>query len=159
LNRFWEENINDFIRLANIFDVKMIMVGGGAVNFHGYQRHSADVDFWLDVSEENLNNLLKVLKKMNYEIDDFPKEIKEKKQNISIKFSPIDINLELITKFDVNKTFQEALNDSIEVKIEANKVLKWNVLSLDDLITSKLKAGRNKDLLDVKELIKINNIK
>ena len=159
MNRFWEENINDFIRLANIFDVKMIMVGGGAVNFHGYQRHSADVDFWLDVSEENLNNLLKVLKKMNYEIDDFPKEIKEKKQNISIKFSPIDINLELITKFDVNKTFQEALNDSIEVKIEANKVLKWNVLSLDDLITSKLKAGRNKDLLDVKELIKINNIK
>jgi hypothetical protein len=32
----------------------MILVGGGAVNFHGFQRHSADIDFWIDVSEENL---------------------------------------------------------------------------------------------------------
>ena len=27
-----------------------LMVGGGAVNFHGYQRHSADVDFWIETT-------------------------------------------------------------------------------------------------------------
>lgn len=35
----------------------MLMVGGGAVNFYGYQRHSADVGFWIEVS---LQNLLKI---------------------------------------------------------------------------------------------------
>lgn len=25
----------------------MMMVGGGTVNFYGYQRHSAAVDFWI----------------------------------------------------------------------------------------------------------------
>jgi hypothetical protein len=33
--------------------------------------------------------------------------------------------------------------------------MKWNVLSVDDLITSKIKSGRTKDLLDIEELKKI----
>ena len=46
----WEKNIDEFISLANKHTVRMIMVGGGAVNFHGYQRHSADVDFWIETT-------------------------------------------------------------------------------------------------------------
>ncbi|WP_205623560.1 hypothetical protein [Anditalea andensis] len=42
----WKQNIDQFIELCDRYEVEMIMVGGGAVNFHGYQRHSADVDFW-----------------------------------------------------------------------------------------------------------------
>lgn len=42
-----------FLNLANKHDVSMILVGGGAVNFHGYQRHSADVGFWIDTSTKN----------------------------------------------------------------------------------------------------------
>ena len=41
----WKESIDQFIFLANKNGVRMLMVGGGAVNFHGYQRHSPDVDF------------------------------------------------------------------------------------------------------------------
>lgn len=156
MTKIWENNINEFIQYSNKHQVRMLMIGGGAVNFHGYQRHSADVDFWIDVSKNNLKKLIKVFRDLKYDIVDFPKEVYEKKQNISIKFSPIDLNLELITKFDVNKTFDEAFKDSIEAQIEGNSLLKWNVLSLDDLITSKIKSGRNKDLLDIKELQKIN---
>ena len=94
----WKENIDSFIELANKHQVKMIMVGGGAVNFHGYQRHSADVDFWIDTTEDNLKKLIAVFKDMNYEIEDFPMEIKNQEQNISVKFSPMDLNLELIIK-------------------------------------------------------------
>jgi len=47
----WEENIDSFIALANKNKVKMLMIEGAAVNFHGYQRHSADVDFWIDTTE------------------------------------------------------------------------------------------------------------
>lgn len=93
---------------------------------------------------------------MNYEITDFPEAVKNQEQNISVKLSPDDLNIELITRFSVNKTFDEACNDSVVAIIEGAKenfeVLRWNVLSLDDLITSKVKAGRPKDLLDIQEL-------
>ena len=113
------------------------MVGGGTVNFHGYQRHSADVDFWIDTEPENLKNLITVFQKMGYDIDDFPENIKKNQQNISIKFSPLDLNLELTTNFNINKTFQEAFANSELVVIEEKNILKWSVLSLDDLIQVK----------------------
>ena len=53
----WKENIDQFIFLANKYGVRMLMVGGGAVNFHGYQRHSADVDFWIETTANNLSSI------------------------------------------------------------------------------------------------------
>ncbi|MFV0566200.1 MAG: nucleotidyl transferase AbiEii/AbiGii toxin family protein [Flavobacteriaceae bacterium] len=153
----WKQDIDAFIKLADKYHVRMLMVGGGAVNFHGYQRHSADIDFWIDTKEDNLKQLIKVFNEMGYEIDDFPKSVKNQEQNISIKFSPTDLDLELITKFSVNKSFDQAYNDSIAVKIEGVEILRWNVLSLDDLITSKIKSGRAKDLLDIQQLKNIKH--
>lgn len=152
----WEKNIDEFISLANKHNVRMIMVGGGAVNFHGYQRHSADVDFWIETTDENFKKLLVVFNEMEYEIDDFPEEVKLQEQNISIKFSPLDLDLELITNFSVNKSFEEAFNDSEEVTVNNKTFLSWRVLSLEDLITSKVKANRPKDLLDIQQLRAIN---
>lgn len=153
----WDEKISTFIQLASKHKVQMIMVGGGAVNFHGYQRHSADVDFWISTKDENLKNLLLVFKEMGYEIDDFPKEVKEKRQNISVQFSPTDLDLELITNFSINKSFEQAFKDSVVACIEGTEVQKWNVLSYEDLITSKIKAGRPKDFLDIQQLNSIRN--
>jgi hypothetical protein len=76
----WEENINSFVSLANKHKVRMLMVGGGAVNFHGYQRHSADVDFWIETTEENFRKLVIVFNEMGFQIDDFPLEVKEQKK-------------------------------------------------------------------------------
>ncbi|WP_166921269.1 nucleotidyl transferase AbiEii/AbiGii toxin family protein [Flavobacterium poyangense] len=154
--KLWSENIDEFISFANKHQVRMIMVGGGAVNFHGYQRHSADVDFWIETTDQNFKKLVLVFKEMGYEIDDFPENVKKEEQNISVKFSPVDLDLELITRFSVNKTFEEAFKDSEEVTVKENTFLKWNVLSLEDLITSKVKANRSKDLLDIQQLREIN---
>jgi len=154
----WKEDIDSFIKLSHEHSVKMLMVGGGAVNFHGYQRHSADVDFWIETTEDNFQKLLKVFHEMGYELTDFPKSVKTKQQNISIKFSPVDLNLELITNFSVNKSFDEAYENAEVVIIEDKPLMKWHVISLDDLITSKVKSGRPKDLLDIQELKRINNL-
>lgn len=153
----WDKEIKDFLILSSKHNVRMLMVGGGAVNFHGFQRHSADVDFWIETTAENFKKLILVFKDMGYEIDDFPNEVKNQLQNISLKFSPNNLFIELITKFDVNKTFDEAYNESELVEVEDVEFLKWRVLSLEDLITSKIKSGRPKDLLDVQQLREINN--
>lgn len=154
----WEQNIDSFITLANKHNVRMIMVGGAAVNFHGYQRHSADVDFWIETTTTNFKNLITVFNELGYEIDDFPSDVKEQKQNISVKFSPVDLDLELITNFSVNKTFEEAYNDSEIMMVNDKEFMRCNVLSLPDLITSKIKANRPKDILDIQQLKLINRI-
>ncbi|HHE64608.1 MAG TPA: hypothetical protein ENL09_01130 [Bacteroidetes bacterium] len=155
----WSNNINRFIELSNKYKVRMIMVGGGAVNFHGYQRHSADVDFWIDTTESNLLNLIEVFNEMGYQIVEFPNSVRNQHQNISVKFSPTELILELITNFSTSKTFDEAYEKSVIAEIEGQKILKWRVISYDDLIDSKLKANRPKDLLDVQQLQKINRKK
>lgn len=135
----------------------MILVGGGAVNFHGYQRHSADVDFWISTDPENLKMLVKVFQEMELEFTAFPEKVKNQEQNISVKFSPVGLDLELITKFEIGKTFEQAYEDSVVVEIKQKPIHKWRVLNIDDLITSKKRAARPKDLLDIIELEKLKS--
>jgi hypothetical protein len=146
------ERLVQFIQTACKNQVKMILVGGGAVNFHGYQRHSADVDFWIEISEQNLSKLLLTFQEMDYQIPEFPQDVKEGKQNISVKISPV-LELELITNFNPGKSFEEAYNESVTVE---KKGYNYRVLSLSDLIMSKISTGREKDKMDIDELHKIH---
>lgn len=154
----WKKDVNQFIELTTKHGVRMLLVGGGAVNFHGYQRHSADVDFWIDTTDVNFKKLLAVFKEMGYQLNDFPEDVKNSVQNISIKFSPLDFDIELITRFSLNKTFKEAYASSETVEINKNKLAKINILTISDLIESKNRAGRPKDLLDVQQLREINKL-
>jgi hypothetical protein len=38
-NETWGEKVKQFLKLAETRGVRMLLVDGGAVNFHGYQRH------------------------------------------------------------------------------------------------------------------------
>lgn len=146
-----------FVKACQDYEVKALLVGGGAVNFHGYQRHSADVDFWIDVSVENLDNLKKALRKIEVEVDTFPDSVKQKEQNISIKISPL-FTIELITRFNPGKSFNEAWNAAVWASAEHDgKVASYKVLHLDDLVASKLLSGRPKDRLDIQELQRRRN--
>ncbi len=127
------------------------MVGGGAVNFHGYQRSSADVDFWIETSKGNLSKLVDALGDCGFDIQDFPESIYLQNQNISIKISPI-AEIELITRFNPGRSFDIAFNDAIETNVDGYPLSKYMVIGYTDLINSKLKSARPKDLLDIQEL-------
>ncbi|MFP9099372.1 hypothetical protein ACLI09_09980 [Flavobacterium sp. RHBU_24] len=74
----WDEEIEQFVLYANQEQVRMLMVGGGAVNFHGYQRHSADVDFWIEPTLENFAKLVSVFNRIGFDIADCSKSISGK---------------------------------------------------------------------------------
>ena len=152
----WDDELIKFIELAYKHKLRMLMVGGGAVNFHGYQRHSADVDFWIDLSHNNLNRLLQVFQEMGYELNEIPEAVKKGEQNISLKFSPTSLQVELITRFSVNKPFELAYQEAEKAVIKNHPTARWRVLNYEDLITSKIKSNRPKDLLDIQELQRIN---
>ena len=152
----WQDELYHFIRLCNQHGVRMLLVGGGAVNFHGYQRYSNDLDFWLDTTAVNFEKLVSVFKAMEYEIEDLPEEVKQGMQNISITFAPLGLNLELLTNFSAGERFDNAY-DKAEIAIRNSEPeLSWRVLSYELLITSKIKSGRPKDLTDVYELQRRN---
>jgi len=151
----WSSQVKSFIEAAYLSGVRMIMVGGGAVNWHGYKRHSADVDFWIDPTESNLKNLIKALQSIGFKVNQFPVSVHDGEQNVSLKFSPVDLDVELITRFSVNRSFAEAYESSQVVEGQGSKNHRWNVLSYEDLVISKVKAGRPKDLLDIQELKRI----
>ncbi|MDR4988514.1 MAG: nucleotidyl transferase AbiEii/AbiGii toxin family protein [Bacteroidales bacterium] len=145
------EIVEEFLDAAQTNDVRMILVGGGAVNFHGVQRHSADIDFWIDTSPENLEKLSQALKKLGYEFDKFPDSVYKQQQNISIHISPI-FNIELITYLNFGVSFDEAFEKAEICELNKHKLLKFRVLSFNDLIESKIKSGRPKDHYDVLSL-------
>lgn len=152
----FDKEIIAFIEATHRHHVRMLLVGGGAVNFHGYQRHSADIDFWIETSVENLAKLKRALAEFSITFHDYPREVYEKQQNISIKISPY--NIELITNFNINKSFDDAEKDSILTYVDPYPLSKYNVINLEDLLTSKVKSNRSKDLLDVLELKSIHNL-
>lgn len=157
MNPDFEEDVDLFLSLAQKHKVRMMMVGGGAVNFYGYQRHSADVDFWIDTTSENLIALRDTLNNMGYEFDNFPEDVKQGKQNISIKISPV-IDIELITSFNPGRNFDECYEYREIVTRQlwhGEETFTYDVISFEDLINSKIKASRPKDLYDIMELKRI----
>ena len=111
--------------------------------------------FGLILQKKNIANLIEVFQEMGFDISELPADVKNGDQNISIKFSPYQ-TLELISRFNPNKTFEEAWNDAVVGEIRDNNIARYRVLSLEDLVTSKIKSGRPKDLLDIQELQRIN---
>ena len=123
----FDQTVEEFLRLCNHHQVRMILVGGGAVNFHGYQRHSADVDFWIDISDENLDGLKFALNDMGYLFEEYPTGVKSGLQNISIKISPA-LDIELISRFNPGKTFDEAYPESVVTTLRDNPSVIYRVL-------------------------------
>lgn len=145
------DEVSGFLRAANEHGLKYLLVGGGAVNFHGYQRHSADIALWIDPTPANFDKLLQVLRSLGFDIEELPEKVIRQEQNISIKISP-DLDLELITRFNPGCTFHEAWGRRMQGDLVGMPVAKYHVLNYEDLIESKIRSARPKDLLDIQEL-------
>ncbi|MCB9169958.1 MAG: hypothetical protein H6597_07225 [Flavobacteriales bacterium] len=124
-------------------------------NFHGDQRQSGDLDFWIDTTPENFERLLGTLRDEGYEVDPLPRAVLDREQNMSIKMRP-DLDVELITRFDPGFTFDEAWSRRAEAELAGHPGTRFQVLHRDDLIASKLRAERPRDLRDAQELQRRN---
>ncbi|REG85402.1 hypothetical protein [Algoriphagus antarcticus] len=91
---------------------------------------------------------------MGFEVVEFPEDMRNQVKIISLKFTPEDLDLELITRFEIGKTFEEAYESADEVNIIGFPLKKWKGLNFDDLIESKARAARAKDFLDIDQLKK-----
>ncbi len=145
-----EKDFKEFIASLNEHEVKYLVVGGYAVNYHGYPRYTKDIDFWIWLDRKNIEKLLKALDHFGFSslglgVDDFsnPKVV------VQLGHEPYRIDLIMeMEGFD----FDSCFGKKEERKLGGVMV---NFIGFDDLVQTKKRAGRLKDLADAEELEKI----
>jgi predicted nucleotidyltransferase len=149
-----DKDFKEFIELLNAHDVQYLVIGEYAVNFHGYPRYTKNIDFWLWMTDENIEKLLQVIKSFGFGSLGLDKnDFSDADNIIQLGYEPYRIDLLM----DVNGVdFQECYNRRIDGEIETVKV---KFLSIDDLIVAKKNAGKLQDLADAEQLEKLRNKK
>ncbi len=139
----------NFISALNASSAEYMVVGGFAVNFHGYNRTTADLDLWISTTNENLIRLGEALHKLGYE---FTAEAQEElKQDRIVSISEGDGIVELMPRLNISNeiSFEEAY-DLAEERIVID--IKIKIISLELLKNEKARSKRYKDLDDLSKL-------
>ncbi len=160
---FYEEILREFQEQ----NVQYVLVGGIAVNLLGSMRSTADLDMLVEMSDDNLRKIVKIMKKHGYRVKQpvDPMKIADKKtredwiENKNMKafnFYKEDSLQEIDIIIDSPVSFNEAKKK--QVRIEVDDII-LPVISIDNLIKMKKKARRAIDKLDIEELEKIKKLK
>lgn len=142
------EDFQALFNILNKYEVKYIVVGGYAVIYHGYNRHTGDLDIWVEQSEKNYLRLIKAFSEFGIP----PKAIEEKdflENEMDVyTFGRPPVCVEILTAVKGLK-FDEAFGHINMVTLDGVQV---NMIDVRDLIKAKKAAGRYKDLDDVEHL-------
>ncbi len=147
--------------LAELTDeeVEFLVIGGVAVGFHGYVRATKDVDIVPAPDPQNLERLAQVLQKLDAQVEgaeDFEEE--ELPDPLDPEVLGLGGNWVLSTKlgrFDVmqwigeDALWRKLAPAAIEAEIDD---LLIKIVSYDDLVSLKERAGRPEDLTDLQRL-------
>ena len=150
----FEEEIINFFRHLNDEEVRYILVGGVAVNYHGFNRSTGDIDIWLDDSKENRRAFVKSLKKYGIE----GAEVFETTPLVAgyteiLLDNGIHIDLMAELQFFKRENFEECFGNAGVFELAPN--VKVKIIHLNTLIEEKEKSNRPKDKLDADTLKKL----
>lgn len=147
-----DESLLEFWQILEQFNVEYIMVGGVAVNLHGYSRTTKDIDVWINDTKENRRKLGTAFGKLGYDelnMEDF--QFVPGWTNFYIG-SGIVLDILIDMKGLEEYTFDECLKVATIAEIENVKI---PFLHINQLIANKKAVNRSKDQIDVMELEKI----
>ncbi|MFQ6056775.1 MAG: DUF6036 family nucleotidyltransferase [Methanosarcinales archaeon] len=144
--------IAKLFKSLNDAEVKYLLIGGLAAIAYGVPRTTQDFDIAIEPTLENVEKLLKALKKIGLESVEwtYPKEILE----YSYTTFANDLVLDVWVKPKCFE-FKSSWNNRNIIIFEGVKVY---VVSLDDLIKMKKCLDRKTDLFDITLLEKAKNI-
>ncbi len=159
-------SIEAIFRALNSAGVRYLIVGGLAVNAHGYQRATQDVDLVIGLEFENIVKALRALQNIDYHMsipvspEEFAdpqrrEEWRAEKNMVVLKLwsdthrrTPIDVFI--YEPFDFASEYARAQWEAVSPDDKAP------VLSYDKLLAMKAEAGRPRDLVDIDELRKLD---
>ncbi|NQT46204.1 MAG: hypothetical protein HQ593_01835 [Candidatus Omnitrophica bacterium] len=147
--------------------VRYVIVGGVALGLFGSPRTTYDLDILVEMSDDNLSKIVKILKENGYSVKQpvdpmgiadarTRKKWIEEKGMKAFNFYKADSGKEVDIIIDSPVSFKEAQKSMVLVR---GGGLTLPVLSTDNILKMKKEAGRDIDQLDIKYLNKIKGLK
>lgn len=88
------QDFKEFFELLNNQGVRYLVVGGYAVNLHGYPRYTKDIDVWIERVEENIDRLLQALDAFGFSFSNLGKsDFLRKEIVVQLGYEPFRIDL------------------------------------------------------------------
>lgn len=158
-------------RVLNELDrrkIKYLVVGGLAVNLHGYDRVTGDLDIILLMTDVNVKKFIEVAEQFKLKprapvaLKDFAVPrlredwIKEKNMKAFTLYNPRNDAEHVDIIIDQPVNFQKAYKKREQIKSGGMNI---SLISLADLIRMKEAAGRERDKIDIKALTFIKELK
>ena len=138
--------LQDVFKSLENHEVKYLVIGGIAAILYGVPRATFDLDIIIEAKPENAKNLLNALLDAKLGTADLTTVEKLLESEITIFEDRVRIDVQTSTP---GIQFDEAWKNR---EIMTYRGQTFSVLSRDDLISSKLAAGRSVDLEDVRIL-------
>lgn len=161
-------SVEAVVGALNEAGVRYLIVGGFAVNAHGYLRATRDLDLVIQLNPENLRRGLECLFEVGYRmaipvtIEDFANPVnretwRAEKGMIVLKLwsddhrrTPIDVFV--YEPFDFEREFEHSILNELAPRLFAR------IVSREALMLMKQEAGRPQDLVDIEELRRVADL-
>lgn len=140
-------DFKDFLKLLNEHKVQYLLIGGYAVNYHGYVRATADMDIWIKRSPGNAQKTVKVLNEFGFDTKKVNVELFLDKQQV-IRMGVPPVRIEVLTSIS-GVNFEDCYKNKIEDVWDNIGV---HIINLQKLKKNKRASGRLKDLTDLEHL-------
>jgi len=140
-----------FLTAMQAQQVRYMLIGGIAVNFHGVSRNTLDMDIWLAPTNENRDLFYKVLLDIGY----IEEEISEYRDEDFTTFFKCSIGempntIDCLTFVHPTIDFNEA--EEVMIKYDIGNGINLNIVNYDFLRSMKIVTHREKDWYDVARL-------
>lgn len=144
------------------------VIGGVAVNLHGYNRLTGDLDIVILLTDQEIGKFVKVVKEMGMvprvpvKIEDFANKekrrewIEDKNMLVFSVYNPKNPLEHIDVKIDESDSLEQILKNSVAM---GDDDLKIPVASIEDIIKMKEKADRPRDRIDVAALRELQKMK
>lgn len=152
--------------ILNKYSVRYLLIGGAAVSIYGYQRQSRgpfdiliekpDIDIWYDPFYPNYFKLLDALEGWGEPMKEFKDETTPDPFHSFFRFDRPDCSFDFLPVIQGLSKFKDSYNSRSIVNAGGSEL---HVISIDDLIKTKLHQGRPKDLDDIEQLKRMNKFK
>jgi predicted nucleotidyltransferase len=162
-------SVEAIVRALNDASVRYLIVGGLAVNAHGYERFTNDVDLVIGLERQNIIDGLYSLRRIGYETavpvspEDFADAQlrdtwRKEKGMVVLKLwsdthrrTPIDVFI--YEPFDFAREYAAATWENLLGTIKAP------IISYEALVEMKRLAGRPRDIADLADLAEVQRLK
>ena len=144
------QGFKDLLSAFHAHNVKYLIVGGYAVSFHGQPRATKDMGLFIKADPTNAKAAYAALVAFGAPLADISvDDLADPRQFIRFGREPAAVDI--LPGID-GVDFDVAWGRRVEGVIDPNSGLTGIFISKDDLIASKLAAGRLRDLADVEDI-------